>query len=310
MLFLRGGSGNAAAQGGGEGEGAAPPPPPSPGRPGRAGRGTKKIQIRTRAPAATRSRRGVAGYYVVVQGVAAEEKRGPRGRAGRRPAPPPPPRPGEGGGGRALTRPRPGSAGRAHWASSIARNGVSGKASPKEPSSFCSPGRTRSRCSGAIRSWYSTPSKWSNSCCTMRACHPRRRIWTGFPFRSCPTTWIERWRCAVSVSVSVLGGGGGVGCQVPRGAGCASMRRLARRRAAALKIRPVAEHVLVAAGRRSLGPRLGLAYILLFLGITGRVIPRDEGDEGGAGGGMAGGGKGGEGRGARAPRPRRRSRGS
>ena len=206
MLFLRGGSGNAAVQG--EGEGAAPPPPPSPGRPGRAGRGTKKIQIRTRAPVATRSRRGVAGYYVVLQGVAAATQRAApevlaAGPAGVRRCPLP--RPGEGGGGRALTRPRPGSAGRAHWASSIARNGVSGKASPKEPSSFCSPGRTRSRCSGAIRSWYSTPSKWSNSCCTMRACHPRRRIWTGFPFRSCPTTWIERWRCAVSVSV--LGGG-------------------------------------------------------------------------------------------------------
>ena len=130
MLFLRGGSGNAAAQGGGEGEGAAPPPPPSPGRPGRAGRGTKKIQIRTRAPAATRSRRGVAGYYVVVQGVAAEEKRGPRGRAGRRPAPPPPPPPP--GGRRGGARPNapaaglrgPGSLGLVHRAERGIREGL------------------------------------------------------------------------------------------------------------------------------------------------------------------------------------------
>ena len=94
MLFLRGGSGNAAAQGGGEGEGAAPPPPPSPGRPGRADRGTKKIQIRTRAPVATRSRRGVAGYYVVLQGVAAATQRAApevlaAGPAGVRRCPPP-----------------------------------------------------------------------------------------------------------------------------------------------------------------------------------------------------------------------------
>jgi hypothetical protein len=57
---------------------------------------------------------------------------------------------------------------------------------------------------GAILSTYRVPSKWSHSCCKIRACQPEAVILIGAPLRSKPVTSTSRYRSTTALNPSTL----------------------------------------------------------------------------------------------------------
>jgi len=57
---------------------------------------------------------------------------------------------------------------------------------------------------GTILSTYNVPSRWSHSCCRMRACHPEACTLMGLPFRSKPETSTSRYRSTTALYPSTL----------------------------------------------------------------------------------------------------------
>lgn len=60
---------------------------------------------------------------------------------------------------------------------------------------------------GTILSTYSVPSRWSHSCCSMRACHPEASTLMGLPLRSKPETSTSRCRSTSALYPSTLASG-------------------------------------------------------------------------------------------------------
>jgi len=57
---------------------------------------------------------------------------------------------------------------------------------------------------GTILSTYSAPSRWSHSCCKIRACQPEAFILIGSPYRSKPVTSTSRYRSTTAWNRSTL----------------------------------------------------------------------------------------------------------